>query len=390
MTGMATVHIIGAGISGLAAATALAAQHIPVKLYESSPHAGGRCRSVQAEKKRLDNGIYLTHPGDTHFTALRQRIHATDAWIPIAPPALPRASLADYWSVFRLLLADDTARANQYLRPENPLYHDWLRPWARGLLRTPHDSVSARAMAALMLRSRRWLAPSNSLQESLVNPALHFLEYCGGSVYFGHALHSLGLEANTVRELGFARKKLPLAPADVVILATPGDVTAKFFSELQPPASHAAITLHFRIDHRQPPGSIAFSSHPLYDLIRFEEGYLTIGITVADAVWHRDPDYLVQLLCAHLRTLTPRIGGLDQPLRKEQVIIHREKRAGHGATPQSGLHGALALQPHPRCVLAGDWLQSPAPATLESAATSGHRAAELAAALLPTRNARHQ
>ncbi len=39
------VHVIGAGLAGLAASLALADAGLPVTLYEAGPAAGGRCRS---------------------------------------------------------------------------------------------------------------------------------------------------------------------------------------------------------------------------------------------------------------------------------------------------------------------------------------------------------
>ncbi|OYV84835.1 MAG: hypothetical protein B7Z64_06915, partial [Acidiphilium sp. 21-68-69] len=42
---MSRVHVIGAGMAGLSAATALAAQGRQVVLYEAAKWAGGRCRS---------------------------------------------------------------------------------------------------------------------------------------------------------------------------------------------------------------------------------------------------------------------------------------------------------------------------------------------------------
>ena len=60
------VHVIGAGIAGLAAAVRLARQGAHVRLYEAAQNAGGCCRSyVDAELGcRVDNGNHLVVSGN--------------------------------------------------------------------------------------------------------------------------------------------------------------------------------------------------------------------------------------------------------------------------------------------------------------------------------------
>ncbi|MEO1766006.1 hydroxysqualene dehydroxylase HpnE [Thiobacter aerophilum] len=53
------VAVIGAGWAGLAAAVKLAAHGMPVTVFESAPHAGGRARSVWRHKLELDNGQHV-------------------------------------------------------------------------------------------------------------------------------------------------------------------------------------------------------------------------------------------------------------------------------------------------------------------------------------------
>ncbi|MGQ0676915.1 MAG: FAD-dependent oxidoreductase, partial [Rhodospirillales bacterium] len=54
---MTAVHIVGAGLAGLAAAIKLAGAGRKVVLYEQADHAGGRCRaeSDAGRDPRLDN-----------------------------------------------------------------------------------------------------------------------------------------------------------------------------------------------------------------------------------------------------------------------------------------------------------------------------------------------
>src|SRR5277367_1463875 len=61
------IHIIGAGVAGLAAALQLSMMGARVTLYEAAPFAGGRCRSYFDNELgcRLDNGNHLVLSGNT-------------------------------------------------------------------------------------------------------------------------------------------------------------------------------------------------------------------------------------------------------------------------------------------------------------------------------------
>ena len=60
------VHIVGAGLAGLAAAVRLVGAGREIVVHEASGHAGGRCRSyLDAELGcRIDNGNHLLLSGN--------------------------------------------------------------------------------------------------------------------------------------------------------------------------------------------------------------------------------------------------------------------------------------------------------------------------------------
>ena len=61
-----TVHIIGAGLAGLAAAVRLTQSHRAVTVHEATAYAGGRCRSYHdsATDMLIDNGTHLLLSGN--------------------------------------------------------------------------------------------------------------------------------------------------------------------------------------------------------------------------------------------------------------------------------------------------------------------------------------
>src|SRR5438067_1017864 len=96
MTDAGQVHVVGAGLAGLAAAVALADSGRPVTLYEAAQHAGGRCRSYFDVELgcRIDNGNHLLLAGNRAAMAYLGRIGAMATVEGPGEPAIPFADLA--------------------------------------------------------------------------------------------------------------------------------------------------------------------------------------------------------------------------------------------------------------------------------------------------------
>src|SRR5579863_3356602 len=73
------VHVVGAGLAGLAASLQLAKAGADVVLHEAAPQAGGRCRSYfdEALGCRIDNGNHLVIAGNTAVMTYLREIDAT-------------------------------------------------------------------------------------------------------------------------------------------------------------------------------------------------------------------------------------------------------------------------------------------------------------------------
>lgn len=366
--GMATVHIIGAGISGLAAATLLASHHIPVKLYEATAHAGGRCRSSRQSGREYDHGLHLVSPTDKELHCYLERIGQPGALVRVAALPLPSAPLADYMPLLGQWFRP-RGRATQGLARDSVLHDAWLKPLARLFYATPENALPARALRRYPRRRRTAMA-RDSLQATYIQPALDYLERCGGSVYFSHALSRIEPATHLPGALVFARKKIPLAPGDMVVLATPPAFTRTILPSLPVPSQEQpSITLHFDCPHREAAHSVAYLIDAPMDLLRYGEGSIAAAIRLAAHCWPSDPELLAHRVWRAIQARHSYLRETPMP----PYHAWREKRAGHAvseAPPVAFDHG--------RIVLAGDWLDPTRPASLEQAAAHGRRAAELA------------
>src|SRR5258707_15864617 len=71
-----TIHVIGAGLAGLAAAVRLADRRRAIVVHEATEQAGGRCRSYYDETTGMviDNGTHLVLSGNREARAFARKI----------------------------------------------------------------------------------------------------------------------------------------------------------------------------------------------------------------------------------------------------------------------------------------------------------------------------
>src|SRR5215472_1785829 len=170
-------HVIGAGLAGLAAATALADAGRPVRLYEASGHAGGRCRSYFDTELgcRIDNGNHLLLAGNRAAGDYLDRVGAwstlegpLDAlfpfvdmasgerwtlrpnrgplpwWIGSSARRVPGTRAADYLSALALRRAAPAATVAEVLDARRLLFRRLWEPLAVAALNTAAERGSAR------------------------------------------------------------------------------------------------------------------------------------------------------------------------------------------------------------------------------------------------------
>ncbi|MGH6945595.1 MAG: hydroxysqualene dehydroxylase HpnE [Geminicoccaceae bacterium] len=415
---MATVHVVGAGLAGLASAVRLAQLGVEVALYEAAQQAGGRCRSYpdRALGRLIDNGNHLLLSGNRSALAYLEAIGAKSSllgpeeacfpfldlasgerwtvrpnrgripfWIAVPSRRVPRTSVLDYLAAWPLARARENQTVADCLGGCGRLWRAFWDPLARAVLNTPPETGSARLLWAALRESFaeggagcRPLIARESLAASLIDPALRLLEGQGVKVAFGHRLRTLERAGERVGGLDFVQRGVVLGPGDRLILALPPGQIGELLPEIPVPSgSHAIVNGHFVLPApvRLPERSVLLGlvgGTAQWLFVRGELASLTVS--AADEL-AEEP---AETVAAKLWRDTARALGLAEDPQPPGRIV-KERRATFAQTPAAARARPGATTPLEGVYLAGDWTATGLPATIESAVRSGFLAADLAA-----------
>jgi squalene-associated FAD-dependent desaturase len=408
------VHVVGAGLAGLAAAVALADTGRCVILYEAAPHAGGRCRSYfDAELDcRIDNGNHLLLAGNRAALDYLDRIGASGSfegpseavfpfvdamtgerwtvrpnsgalpwWILSAKRRVPQTRARDYLAALVLRRADQSSTVAAALDPRQRLFRRLWEPLAVAGLNTGAEQGSAalfwRMLAETLGRGSaacRPLLPRVGLSESFVEPALARLRAEGAEIRFGARLRALIFGPDRVSDLVFEAASIALDRADSVVLAVPAAIAARLVPGLIVPDRYSPIVnAHFRCT---PPAGSPFFVGVIggaAEWIFRKRGALSVTVSAADRFVERAAPELRELFW-HDVALAYHFSS--HPVPPARIV--KERRATFLASPEQLKRRPQQTTAWRNLLLAGDYVDTGLPATIEGAIRSGFAAAGLA------------
>jgi squalene-associated FAD-dependent desaturase len=411
-----TVHIIGAGISGLSAAVRLANANFKVHVHEATQQAGGRCRSYfdAATNLTIDNGNHLLLSGNRHAVAYARSI-GTEAglvgpkraqfpfvdlttgqrwqldlgdgklplWLFDEARRVPDTGLMDYLALSPLVWAKPGKLVGDAIPCKGTLYDRLVQPLLLAALNVDPPEGSAGLAGAVVRETLlaggqacRPLIAREGLSAVLVEPAIELLKSKGASIQFGHELREFAMSADKVGELRFGDDTVAIQPGDAVVMAVPPRPAASLLPGLKTPSKFRAIVnAHFRFDPpRDMPPILGVVGGLVEWLFAFPQR-LSVTISNADRLVELPREELAQTIWRDIC----KAGGVQGELPPWQIV--RERRATFEATPEQN-----ALRPGPitswnNLFLAGDWTDTGLPATIEGSVRSGDRAADLVLAM---------
>lgn len=410
-----TVHVVGAGLAGLAAALSLSAAGRRVVVHEAANRAGGRCRSYHDPflDRMIDNGNHLMMSANAHVLGYLEETDANDR-VEISTPAAypfvdvatgerwtlrPNAGPLPWWILFpsrsvkgarlsdwldgrHLLSAGPERTVADCLKTDTVLWRRFWEPLTVAALNIEPDEGAAVLLAEVYRRTfangeamSRPVFVRRNLAEALIDPALAELERRGVEVRYGTRVREIATEGGRVTGLRAGDERIVLEEDDAVVLAVPSWILPDLLPEIPvPTGARMILNLHYRLDTPPPAGFPAVTglTGSVAQWLFIKGDVASVTVSAADAFAETPAEAIAARIWPEIAVALDRPGAPEPPCR-----VVKEKRATFAETPANE-----RLRPGPgtryeNLVLAGDWTATGLPATIEGAIQSGRDAAHV-------------
>ncbi len=437
-TSVKTVTVIGGGVAGMSAACALAEAGLRVQLVERRGYLGGRASSYlhPGVEEVIDNCQHVLFGCCTNLTGFYSRIGVADRihWtteMTMIEPGGRRSRLAPSWlpaplhsapsflSAHAFTLADKLALGRAFsalMRPlparaGNQTLAEWLRSngqtegalnrfWRlviASALNADLDSIAlpyaAKVIRELFMNS----AEAGSMGMSMVplselySGAAQYLKDRGSSVLLNTNVESAAWDEEISQWSLTTRNGTLLS--DFLVLALPFEATAKLLPHMPPANGADALAAKLERHEHWPICSVHLwfdreittldhailldrEIHWLYNKSRLQPwrkgNYVELVISASRQFAELSREEAIEHAVRELAEFFP--AAAEAKLKKATLV--KEIRATFGVPPGIDASRPTSKSPWPNCFLAGDWTATGWPSTMESAARSGHLAAE--------------
>jgi zeta-carotene desaturase len=223
--------------------------------------------------------------------------------------------------------------------------------------------------------------------------AQQFLETRGSSVLLNANVEAPAWDEETSQWTVPTRNGLLMS--DFLVLALPFEATAKLLPHMPPDDGAEALAVELECHQHWPICSVHLwfdreitdldhavlldrEIHWMYNKSRLQPwrkgngSYLELVVSASKSFATLTREQAIELAVKELAEFFPAVTAA----KLEKAALIKEMRATFGVPPGIDASRPTSVSPWPNCFLAGDWTATGWPSTMESAARSGHLAAE--------------
>ena len=412
------IHIIGTGLAGLSCAiNLLKEKNRKIILYEASSLYGGRCRSYNEKNFNciLDNGNHLIIKAYKNTFNYLKKINAHNKlltnnktfypfvdikkseiwnvrpysfifpwWILFKSCRPKNISFLDFIKGFKVLFAKKNQTVSDLLEKDTLIYKRFWKPFTIAVLNTHPNEASAKLLWRIIIKTLFFkndpLKPfvvKKSLSDSLINPAVKKILDQGGDIKCNTRLKKIIFKNNFAEEIIFNKNTIKIDKDELVVLAVTPNVVSKILPNIKTPKkTNCILNIHFKLNQKH--DEIKFPDDSFFvgviggvvDWIFKKKNILSITISAANYLNNLDNDKISKIVWEDVKKVF-NLGTVKKPKYK----IIREKMATFVQSPEEIFRKPKMYTKYKNLFLAGDWVDTGLPATIEGAITSGYNVA---------------
>jgi zeta-carotene desaturase len=434
-----TVTVIGGGVAGMSAACALAEAGYRVQLVERRGYLGGRASSYlhPGVNEVIDNCQHVLFGCCTNLIAFYRRIGAQNkihwttgmtmiepggrrsllgpSWLPAPLHGLPKLLTASaftredklalargFQAMMRPIPQDSTETLAEWLQRHKQTTGAVERFWRlviASALNADLDTIAvpyaAKVIRELFMNSAQAgaMGMSSVPLSELYGSAKTYLEERGSAVHFNANVEAAEWDEQ-ISEWSVRTRNGTLV-SEFLVIALPFEAMQKLLPHL-PPSLHAeelarqvesfthwpicSVHLWFDREITDLPHAVLLDReiHWMYNKSvlqpwrKHKGSYLELVQSASRTFAARERNEAIDQALSELAEFFPQV----REAKVEKAALIKEVRATFGVPPGIDAQRPTAISPWPNCFLAGDWASTGWPSTMESAARSGHIAAD--------------
>ncbi len=446
-----SVIVVGGGVAGMSAASALAESGFHVRLVERRAYLGGRASSYRhpGVDEVIDNCQHVLFGCCTNLIGFYRRIGVADRihwtssmtmiepggrrtrlassrWLPPPLHGLPSLLMANALTrddkkallrAFRAILkvnpkdGSTQSRLGDWLRRNGQTQGAIDRFWRlviASALNADVDEIAlnyaAKVIRELFLNSAQAgnMGMSTVPLSELYDGAAKYLRDHGGEVVFNTGVEAAEWDEEISQWT--VRTRAGALMADYLVLALPFEAMANLLPHMPPADGSQALTQMIERQEHGPICSVHLwfdreitelehavlldrEIHWMYNKSRLQPwrksrgSYVELVVSASHKFAALSREEAIELAMRELPEFFPAVAGAQL----EKAVLVKEVRATFTVPPGIDAARPSSASPWHNCVLAGDWISTGWPSTMESAARSGHLAAEAVCAALGER-----
>ena len=293
-------------------------------------------------------------------------------------------SLLDFIKSSKIFFAKKSQTVSDLINKDSLIYKRFWKPFTIAILNTHPNQASAKLLSKVIIKAlffgnnplKPYIA-RKSLNDCLIKPAIKRILEQGNQINSNTRLKKIIFKNNFAEKMIFNKNTINIGKDELVVLAVTPNIVSKILPNIKTPKkTNCILNIHFKLNQKHNEIKLPNSSFFVgviggtVDWIFKKKNILSVTISAANYLNNFENEKISEIVWQDVK----KVFNLDT-IKKPKYKIIREKMATFVQSPEEVLRKPKMYTEYKNVFLAGDWIDTGLPATIEGGITSGYNVA---------------